>query len=278
MKTLEYYPDLEDFTEFLNRAGRAGFSSMHKYNNDLQLYDIKNDSWIKLKSKFKKRAYHNLNFYNHKIYVVGGKNISANGKFEYLDDKIEVFDVDKDIVIIDNTNPHQAVNFASFTYKGNIIVMGGSIKKKNNGFKEYSNKVDLYDIKTGNWYQLGNMPIAKEVKGVLIEDKIYLVGSFNKKPLASIESFDLTTQKWKKEGNLFYGIGKPAITHKENLIYLFNDGKISTYNVLTKELNAYLIDLFMEAPELYYYDYTYWVVLEKIVIPYFHQEIFLVLI
>lgn len=256
MKTLEYYSDLEDFAEFLDRAGRAGSSSMHKYNNDFQRYDIKNNSWIKLKSKFKKRAYHNLNFYNHKIYVVGGKNISANGKFEYLDEKIEVFDIEMDTVIIDNTNPHQAVNFASFTYKGNTIVMGGSIKKKNNGFKEYSNKVHLYDIKMGYWYQLGNMPIAKEVKGILIEDKIYLLGGFNKKPLSSIESFDLRTQKWKKEGNLFYGIGKPAITHKDNLIYLFNDGKISTYNVLTKELNEYLIDLPLEASELYYYDNT----------------------
>jgi len=48
------------------------------------------------------------------------------------------------------------------------------------------------------------------------------------------------------------GIRKPAISLKDNIIYFFEDGKISTYNVLTKELNEYLIDLFLEASEMYY--------------------------
>jgi len=199
-KALEYDPD-RAFQKLL--SGVIKNSNKDSYSGDIQTYNIKKDSWIKSKSKFNKRAYHNLNYDKNKIYVIGGKNISANGKFEYLDDKIEVFDADKDTIIVDNTNPHQAVNFASFTYNDIMILMGGSLKLKNNGFKEYSNKVHLYDIKTGNWYQLGNMPIAKEVKGVLIKDKIYLVGGFNNKPLSSIETFDLTTQKWKK----FKGIG-----------------------------------------------------------------------
>ena len=73
-------------------------------------------------------------------------------------------------------------------------------------------------------------------------------------PLSSVEVFNLKTQKWKKEGDLFYGISKPAITHKDNMIYFFNDGKINTYNVLTKELNEYLIELSLEASEMYYVD------------------------
>lgn len=247
-KLLEYDPD-NALQKFMN--GTAHNYKMDRYNGDLQVYDIKNDEWIRSKSKFNKRAYHNLNFYNNHIYIIGGKSISLNGKFEYLGDKIEIFDIEKDTVFVDYTNPHQAVNFASFTYNDSMILMGGSIKQKNNGFKEYSNKVHLYDFKTGNWYQLGNMPIAKEVKGILIENKIYLVGGFNNKPLSSIETFNLTTQKWQKEGNLFSGISKPAITYKENMIYIFNDGKINTYNVVTKELNEYLIDLYLQTSEIY---------------------------
>jgi hypothetical protein len=247
-KLLEYDPD-KALVKFMN--GTARNYKLDKYNGDLQVYDIKNDEWIRSKSRFNKRAYHNLNFYNNHIYVIGGKSISLNGKFEYLGDIIEVFDIEKDTVIIDYTNPHQAVDFASFTYNHSMILMGGSIKQKNNGFKEYSNKVHLYDFNSVNWYQLGNMPIAKEVKGILIEDKIYLVGGFNNKPLASIETFNLTTQKWQKEGNLFFGISKPAITHKDNIIYIFNDGKINTYNIVTKELNEYLIDLYLQASEMY---------------------------
>ena len=72
------------------------------------VYDIKTNLWKTSKIKFRKRAYHNLNIYNNTIYVLGGKRVSVNGKFEYLDDKIEVFDTKKATVTIDNTNPHQA--------------------------------------------------------------------------------------------------------------------------------------------------------------------------
>ncbi len=122
-----------------------------------------------------------------------------------------------------------------------------------------SDKVHLYNIKTGLWYNLATMPVAKEVNGVLIDDTIYLLGGFNNKPSSSIETYNIKTGKWKKEGKLFYGIGKPAITHKGNIIYIFNNGKINTYNVLTKELNEYLIDLPLEGAELYYFDNTLYI-------------------
>jgi carboxypeptidase-like protein/Kelch motif protein/kelch motif-containing protein len=249
LKNMDLDSDLS-FSELLRKS--SGYYYKENYKGDLSIYNIKSNTWEVDKDKFSDRAYHNANYNNNKIYIIGGKRVSRNGKFEYLKDEIEVFDFKSNTIKIDNTNPHQAIDFASFTYKGNIIVMGGSIKKKNNGFKEYSNKVHLYNLKTGYWFQLGSMPIAKEVSGVLIQDKIYLLGGFNKKPLFGIETFDLKTQKWEKEGNLFYGIAYPAITYNNNIIYFFDDGKISTYNVLKKELSEYLIDLSLSASKLYY--------------------------
>jgi hypothetical protein len=96
------------------------------------------------------------------------------------------------------------------------------------------------------------MPLAKEVKGVLIDNKIYTFGGFNKKPLTAIESFDLITGKWQKEGELFTGLSKPAITHADNIVYLFEDGKLVTYNIKTKELKQYAIELFLNASGLHY--------------------------
>jgi hypothetical protein len=258
-KTLEYYPDVLDFGDFLNRASRYASFSTHKFSNYLQQYDIASNTWKKSILKFKKRAYHQVNFYNNQLYILGGKNIARNLKDEYLDADIEIFDLKKDTVIIDKTNPHKAVNFASFTYNDVMILMGGSLKVKNNGLKKYSNKVHLYNFKTGVWYELGNMPIAKETQGVLIKDKIYLVGGFKDAPLSSIESFDLKTQKWKKEGNLFYGVSKPALAHNNNCIYIFNNGKIRIYNTLTKELKTYLIDLNLQLAQLYYANNTLYV-------------------
>lgn len=224
------------------------------YKGNLLIYDIKTNQWVTSKIKFRKRAYHNLIFYNNTIYILGGKRVSLNGRFEYLDDKIEVFDTEKETITIDNTNPHQAVDFASFNYNSSIITIGGSIKMSENGSKKYSNQIHLYDINTGYWYELTNMPIAKEVNGVLIKDKIYLIGGFNGKPLSSFESFDLITKTWKTEGELINSLSYPAITHKDDIIYIFENEKMYTLNINTKEIKEYLINLPLKASKLYYSD------------------------
>ena len=228
--------------------------SGQSYKGNLLTYDIKTDLWEISKMKFRKRAYHNLNEHNDKIYVLGGKRVSANGVFEYLDDKIEVFDIKSQTVTTDNTNPHQAIEFASFTHNGAIISMGGSLKMKENGSKEYTNKVHSYDINSGYWYELADMPTAKETNGVLIQDKIYLIGGYNTKPLSTIESFDILTEKWKTEGELFYGINNPAIAQNEGIVYFFENEKIFTYNTNTKQLKEFLISLPMKASKLYFSD------------------------
>lgn len=240
-------PTMEDYLRELSFQ----FSGQ-SYKGNLLVYDIETGLWEISKLKFRKRAYHNLNEYNEKIYVLGGKSVSANGVFEYLDNKIEVFDIKNQTITIDNTNPHQASEFASFTHNNNIIIMGGSTKMKENGSKEYSNKVHSYDINSGFWYELSSMPTAKETNGVLVKDKIYLIGGFNTKPLSTVESFDLLTEKWKTEGELFYGLNAPAITQNDGIIYFFENEKIFTYDTNTKQLKEYLINLPMKASKLYF--------------------------
>lgn len=227
-------------------------TNLKLYKNTLLIYNIETDSWEQSKLKFRKRAYHNLNYYDNKIYVIGGKNSSTNGKFEYLDNKIEVFDLNKQTITTDNTNPHQAADFASITYNDNIVVMGGSIKMSENGTKEYSKKSHSYNISSGYWYELPDMLIAKETQGVLIGNKIYLVGGFNKLPLSEIESFDLTTEKWQIEGELFYGLSKPAICHNDNMLYILENEKIFIYNILTKQLKEFSIPLPLKASRMHF--------------------------
>lgn len=251
LKTMESFPDFT-FDEYLRK--NPGNYNTKSYKGDILRYDIDANKWEKDTLKFRKRAYHNINFYNNKIYVLGGKWLSRGRKHEYLDDKIEVLNTEKNTIEIDHTNPHQAVDFASFTYKNNIIVLGGSLKENKFGVKKYSNKVHLFDLSSGYWYQLENMPKAKEVKGILIGDKIYLLGGFLAKPLSEIESYDLVSKKWTKVGDMFYGIRKPAITYKENVIYFYDEGRINTFNIRTKELKEYLIDLSLKSSELYYAD------------------------
>jgi hypothetical protein len=100
------------------------------------------------------------------------------------------------------------------------------------------------------------MPIAKETKGILINSTIYLIGGFNLNPLKEIETYNLTTAEWKTEGQLFYEVERPALAYNENIIYIFEDGKIQTYNIETKELNMYSIDLPLKNSELFYANNT----------------------
>ena len=260
---LDYYRKMMDYNSYLSinqlsdRYFNQLFSIGRNYSNqiykgDLLVYNITLDIWETDELEFRKRAFHNLNLLDNKIYVLGGKRYSKNRKYEYLDDKIEVLDLEDKTIKVDNTNPHQAVNFTSFSYEGNLILMGGSIKEKKTGLKLFSDKVHLYDIKSGLWYELASMPSAKETKGVLINNKIYTFGGFNNNPLKDIESFDLITGKWQKEGELFSALDQPAITHINDMVYLFENGKMVTYNITSKELKEYAIDLFLSSSELQY--------------------------
>lgn len=248
-KTFSYYGELE-FGEFIKRLRMN--PSREIYSQKLQIYDIKMDIWTTSSLKFRKRAYNNINYHDGFIYVIGGVRISSN--YIYLDDKIEVFDLKSQTIKVDNTNPHQATNFASFAYGNNIIVIGGSIKMSEDGKKQFTKKSHIYDLKSGYWYRLSDMSEAKEVQGVLIKNKIYLIGGSNNKPLKKIETYDLTTGKWADEGELFHGIKNPALAFHGSIIYIFDDGKLYIYDINTKELNEYLVDLFFKSPELHFFN------------------------
>jgi len=247
-KTLENYPDLYDFEQYLNKAKNSYWKKL--FNGDYRVYDILKDEWNYQKDKFEDRAHHKINIWNNQLYVIGGLRLTRTNKREYLQDNIEILNFENDSTIIDYTNPHQAVDFSMNRYKDNLILMGGSVKLKRNGFKEYSNKVHLYNLSSGLWYEIGAMPVAKECNSVLVNDKIFVIGGFNKKPHSSIESFNITSQKWKKEGELFSTINKPALTSKNEMIYIFDNGKLSTLNTLTNELHEYFIDLYLINSEM----------------------------
>ncbi|WP_298517635.1 carboxypeptidase-like regulatory domain-containing protein [uncultured Kordia sp.] len=229
--------------------------SMENYSGNLTVYDIKNDVWETSELKFRDRSSHNLHVYNNDIYVMGGKRIS--GKNIYLDDVIEIYNTQFNTVKKDNVNPHQAVNFASFLYGDYIILMGGVTKITKKGNKQYHKDIHFYNIKSGLWYKLGEMPNPKETKGVLVNDVIYLIGGFNKKALKVIESFNLKTGAWKKEGELFKGIERPALASNGNIIYIYDKRTIATYNTSTKELNEYTINLQLTASELFFHEALY---------------------
>ncbi|WP_343589003.1 carboxypeptidase-like regulatory domain-containing protein [Flavobacterium sp.] len=222
------------------------------FKGNLFVYDPKTDLWEKSNQNLKKRAYHNVNFYNNTLYILGGKKTPLIKKREYLDNEIEVFDLNTNTLAIDKTNPHQAINFASFTYKNNIIVMGGSIRSTESGIKTFTDKVHLYNLTSGLWYELEKMPVAQEVKGVLIGDKIFTIGNTNNRNFSEIQSFDLTNESWKSEATLLCRLENPSVTFNDETIYMFEDGKLFVYNIKSKLIKEYYIKLELKSAAMHF--------------------------
>ncbi|WP_194139089.1 Kelch repeat-containing protein [Flavobacterium hungaricum] len=222
------------------------------YMGNLFIYDPKTDLWEKSNQKFKKRAYHSVNLHNNTLYIFGGKRTPISKKREYLDNEIEVFDLKTNKLVIDKTNPHKAVNFASFTYKDNIIVMGGSIRSTESGLKTFTDKVHLYNLTSGLWYELAKMPVAQEVNGVLIGDKIFTIGNTDNRGFSEIQSFDLTNESWKNEATLLCRLENPAITYNDDTIYMFENGRLFVYNIKSKLIKEYLIKLELKSAVMHF--------------------------
>jgi hypothetical protein len=238
-----------EIMKVLSRRNPSSFLNIHK---DLYIYNLEKETWTKSDIKFRKRANHTAVFLNGKIYLIGGKTFSRTKTRELLDDKIEIFDIKKNTIQIDHTNPHQTVDLETLIYNDKIITIGGSTKVKDNGVKTYLDKVHLYNSETGVWYKIANLPDPKETSGVLMNDEILLFGGNSNRALSTITSLNLKSGKWTEEGLLSRKFIKPAITKHKELVFIFENSILCTYNRITKEVNEYRIDIPIYGSKMYY--------------------------
>jgi hypothetical protein len=251
------FSDQTEIMKFLTRSKAASF---YNYVGDIQSYSISQNKWSIQKNKVIKRAYHNAISYKDTVLLIGGKKLSRTKSRDLLATDIENVSLRDFSIIKDETNPHQAVDFGTVLYDNKILVFGGSIKKQNNGKIVFSNDIHFYDLEKGYWYLLTKMPKAKEVTGIVFGDKLYLFGGYNNRNLTDIESFNLNTGKWKKEGTLFRGMRKPAITKDNDFIYLNENGKIVTFAPKTNILKEYKIDLNLNDANLHFFNETLYLI------------------
>ncbi len=249
LKALELYG--MDFMKYL----KADFS-WPNYSKQIHVYSTKSNTWNVLSTKLSPRAYHCMHYHNGKLYVLGGKRLSTSRKLEYLDEQIEVYNLAEKTLLIDAANPHRAVSFASFVYNDNLIVMGGSTHLNAKGDKVCSSKAFMLNLNNGFWYQLPDMPIAKETKGVVVDNTIYLIGGFSHKPLATIESYNIQTGDWTVEGSLITEVERPGLALRDSIIYIYEGKSVQLLNLKTRAIREYAIDLGLKCCELFWDDNT----------------------
>lgn len=219
---------------------------LYEHNSSkLQIYDIKNDRWSIADTKFSSRAYHNVHYANGKIYVLGGKRLGKNPMKEYLNDIVEIYDIKQELLISSKSNPHQAVNFASGLYNDAIIVMNGSTKKYQKK-SIHTNQVHLFDLKTGYWYEMESIPYAYETTAIVVDSLLYQIGGFNNNvAVPYINVYHPLTRAHRTEAVLPFGLERPALAYsvENKTIYIFERFTLLAYNLESKEMHSYRLDL-----------------------------------
>ncbi|MCD8079276.1 MAG: hypothetical protein LUF04_02345 [Bacteroides sp.] len=236
------------------RTLRKILASYEGYSGKMYRYDLLNNKWEKLPVRFRNRAYHTVFHYGGRLYVAGGKRLSTNRQLQYLDHTMEIYDIERDTVILDPVNPHQAIHFASCVFNDHLILLGGSVKEKHSGKKEYTSQVHALDLKKGFWYEMPSLPEAREMRGVCIEDQVYLISNLHQQAsYTSISRYSLTEGTLEQVTQLDFDMKRPAMAEVGDLIYLFEKDIIQTYNVKTGEKRAYKIALQLYNSEMFCY-------------------------
>ncbi|RZS99423.1 carboxypeptidase-like regulatory domain-containing protein [Aquimarina brevivitae] len=258
LKTFELnagFMNLEPTFQQILQRSRYVASNIKGYKDDLRAFDIKQKKWINIPIDLRKRAYHTLLGYQNKLFIIGGKRLAANERYEYLESKIEIVDLTDNSIAIDDTNPHQAVNPGAILYKDRIILLGGSTKIKSNGYKTYSDKIHSLNLTTGLWYEIGKMPFKGEMKVERIKNVLYIIekASRTNNYKSYLHLFDLQTGKWSSKGELPDELINPAIASSDTHIYFLGNGNLYMYNIKNSIFREYVIDLFIEGATMHYF-------------------------
>ncbi len=235
------------------RASQRDFT-LEVYSSRVQVYDLTQNKWSTAPVQVRKRAGHTAVMHDKKIYILGGKNLQPAGRKEFKDNTVEIFDLQKDSLVTDPVNPHMAIDASAFTYKENLMILGGSLRVNKIGKKIFSDEVHMLNFETGLWFNAGKMTSGKETVAVRVQNELYLIAGNDGRYLDNIEVLDLVTGRWENRANLPMTLKDPAVTVHNGIIYIYEKGNFLTYNTRTRELKRFDIDLKIEGPGMQYAD------------------------
>ncbi|MDO4163647.1 MAG: carboxypeptidase-like regulatory domain-containing protein [Bacteroides sp.] len=226
---------------------------LHRFRSpDIYTYDIDTKTWEKKKNKLIKRACFAAQPYNDRVYLLGGIRYSLNERLELTDENIEVYDLTKDTVYRQPSNLHLGKNPASFIYDDLLFIMNGSKTEHS-----YNGKIHALDLKRGYWFEIGDIPdsLNREMNGILVDNTVYFFGGKRKLPPKhwDINTYNLQTGQWKHIGEMNDGVYFPGLTRRNELIFIYENNRLQVYNLLTKRISSYPINLGLEGAALHIY-------------------------
>ncbi|MGH1519855.1 Kelch repeat-containing protein [Chryseobacterium sp. JK1] len=198
--------------------------------NYIEKYNINDNKWSVLNSTLVPKKFANSVAFNNKIYIFNGLN----------NKHLEILDLASNTVTRGADNPFYAGSSGSDIYDAKIYVFGGS-GLKGAANTVYSNKFQYYDIASDTWHSLPDMPTAKETKGKIVNDKLYVIGGFNGSSSNLIDVYDLTSNRWTNQYTMPDGVSGHSLTVEGNKIFIIgsynNQTFLAYFDTTTNELH-----------------------------------------
>lgn len=186
--------------------------------NYIEKYNITNNSWSVLNSTLVPKRFASSETYNNKIYILNGWGNS----------NVEILDLAANTVTNGATNPFYAGNLGSAIYNGKIYVFGGSGLNGASTFT-FSNKFQYYNIASNTWNSLPDMPTAKETKGKIVDNKLYVIGGYNGTSSNLIDVYNLNTNLWTHQYTMPVGVSGHSLAVSNDKIFIVGDYNNQTF-------------------------------------------------
>lgn len=195
-----------------------GYKSTDGNANFMEKYSIKDNRWNIINSTLLPRKFANSETYNNKIYIFNGWGNSH----------LEILDLETNKITKGAVNRAYTGNAGSAIYNGKIYVFGGS-GLNNAATTVFSNRFQYYDIASDTWYPLPDMPTAREAKGKIVNDKLYVIGGFNGTSSHLINVYDLNKNLWTEQYTMPVGISGHSLAVSGNKIFIAGGSNNQTF-------------------------------------------------
>ncbi len=186
-----------------------GYQDKGANANYIEKYNITDNKWSVLNTTLLSKKFANSETYHNKIYIFNGWGNSH----------LEILDLATNTITKGAVNRSYTGNAGSAIHNGKIYVFGGSGL---NGAKTtvFSNRFQYYDIASDTWHPLPDMPTARETKGKIVNDKLYVIGGFNGTSSRLINVYDLNTNLWTDQYTMPAGISGHSLAVSGNKIFI----------------------------------------------------------
>ncbi|CAI8721454.1 kelch repeat-containing protein [Chryseobacterium sp. IT-36CA2] len=177
--------------------------------NYIEKYNITDNKWSILNATLSPKKFANSETYDNKIYIFNGWGNSH----------LEIVDLATHKVTKGAVNRSYTGNAGSAIHNGKIYVFGGS-GLNGAATTVFSNRFQYYDIASDTWHPLPDMPTAREAKGKIVNDKLYVIGGFNGTSSRLINVFDLNTNLWTNQYTMPAGISGHSLAVSGDKIFI----------------------------------------------------------